>query len=494
MAGFLQKILNGKEPLFSVAIRSLEKRSGNRGIDVRYIADITGRAHRVMRSIGLDPADTRPLELYRALNAQVDNKKIFKDTDDVCLLIGGKFISFNYEDVKKNVERTLELRSTDHVRCQIQHGLIARYGASGMGETAASEVLSVAGVDACAFEAYHDKKIEEIVGKKDSYVLCIGDVVTDAFIKLNEDYAEVKEVNGKEILSMEFGNKPPYDYVDIVSAVGNSANAAVSMSRLGVDSGLMAWIGGDDVGRDMIKYLTSEKVDVTPIITTKGMKSNYHYVLRYGADRTILIKYEDYDYRWCKPAKKPDWIYLSALSKNTWNLHRDLVDYLKENEGIKLAFQPGTFHFEWGAKKLKQIYKLSEIVFMNREEAMLVTESKSDDIKKLIKGLHDIGVTIAVVTDGKHGAYASDGDHIIRINNYPDPAPPYDRTGAGDAFASTVVAALASGETLETALMWAPINSMSVVQKLGAQEGLLSKKEILKYIESAPADFKPEEV
>jgi ribokinase len=82
---------------------------------------------------------------------------------------------------------------------------------------------------------------------------------------------------------------------------------------------------------------------------------------------------------------------------------------------------------------------------------------------------------------------------MVQIPNYPDPAPPLDRTGAGDAFASTIVAALAQGESIETALSWAPINSMSVVQKLGAQAGLLERKEVEKYLAEAPEWYKAEE-
>jgi sugar/nucleoside kinase (ribokinase family) len=78
--------------------------------------------------------------------------------------------------------------------------------------------------------------------------------------------------------------------------------------------------------------------------------------------------------------------------------------------------------------------------------------------------------------------------------NYPDPAPPYDRTGAGDAFCSTITAALAKGESLQTALTWAPINSMSVVQKLGAQAGLLHQNEINRYLQTAPSDYHPQEL
>lgn len=62
---------------------------------------------------------------------------------------------------------------------------------------------------------------------------------------------------------------------------------------------------------------------------------------------------------------------------------------------------------------------------------------------------------------------------------------------ARDAFSSTLVSALAMGKTIEEALMMAPINSMSVVQKIGAQEGLLTLPELEKYLQQAPKDYKP---
>ena len=75
---------------------------------------------------------------------------------------------------------------------------------------------------------------------------------------------------------------------------------------------------------------------------------------------------------------------------------------------------------------------------------------------------------------------------------YPDPAPPYERTGAGDAYASTLVAALAKGHDLESALQWAPINSMSVVQKTGAQQGLLTEDGLEDWLKKAPAWYHAE--
>ncbi|HEY4497154.1 MAG TPA: PfkB family carbohydrate kinase, partial [Candidatus Paceibacterota bacterium] len=77
------------------------------------------------------------------------------------------------------------------------------------------------------------------------------------------------------------------------------------------------------------------------------------------------------------------------------------------------------------------------------------------------------------------------------MRHYPDPKPPFERTGAGDAFTSTVVSALALGHDIRTALMWGPINSMSVVQHVGAQAGLLTRPELEAWLSKAPEDYVP---
>src|SRR5690606_28647104 len=96
------------------------------------------------------------------------------------------------------------------------------------------------------------------------------------------------------------------------------------------------------------------------------------------------------------------------------------------------------------------------------------------------------GPHIVVITDGPNGSYASYDFKLVTVPNYPDPAPPYERTGAGDAFASTIVAALALGESMDTAMTWAPVNSAFVVEKMGAQQGLLTADELRQHLAEAP--------
>jgi sugar/nucleoside kinase (ribokinase family) len=326
-------------------------------------------------------------------------------------------------------------------------------------------------------------------------VLSVGDVVTDAFIRLLPDQEKIEYgKDGQPDLSIPFGLKIPYDFAEIIPGVGNSANAAVAFARLGFNSGLVSNVGGDDWGREILTTLHKQKVDSRFVHINPDKKSNYHYVLWYKDDRTILIKHEVYDYRWprFRPIDVPKWIYFSSISEHAMEYHDEISDWLDDHKGTKLAFQPGTFQINAGAHRLKRIYKQSEILAVNREEAVMISGGDHGDMHDLFNRLHDLGPRIVVISDGHKGAYASDGKNRYKMPIYPDPKPPYDRTGAGDAFTSTFVAAIMHGADIPSALLWAPVNSMSVVQKVGAQAGLLSGAEINHFLRTAPDWYHPE--
>lgn len=324
-------------------------------------------------------------------------------------------------------------------------------------------------------------------------VVCIGDIVTDAFIKLIDDQANTYENEQGKWIAMQFGTKLPYDHAEILEAVGNAANAAVAFSRLGLETAFVTNVGNDQHGRDMIASLEKDHIKTHFVRINHGKKSNYHYVLWYKEERTILIKHEAYDYHWphLRPAEVPKWVYFSSISDHAIPYHDQVADWLEENPAVKMAFQPGTFQMEAGTERLKRIYARSEVMILNREEAVFVTHGNYDNLHDLLDRMHGLGVKIAVITDGPDGAYASDGQQRLKMPLYPDPAPPKERTGAGDAFASTFVAAIIKGNTLEGALQWAPINSMNVVQEVGAQAGLLSERHLEEFLRKSPDWYKP---
>jgi sugar/nucleoside kinase (ribokinase family) len=324
-------------------------------------------------------------------------------------------------------------------------------------------------------------------------VISIGDIVTDAFIKLLDDQAVTYENEQGKWIAMPFGTKIPFHHAEIVEAVGNAANAAVAFARLGLESSFVTNVGADPSGRDMIKALDKQDVDTRFVRINKGKKSNYHYVLWYKEERTILINHEEYDYHWpsLSPAETPKWVYFSSISEHAIEYHDQVADWLDKHPDVRLAFQPGTFQMAAGTDRLSRLYQRSEVVVLNREESVVVGGGNYDDLHDLFNKMHELGPKIVVITDGPNGAYASDGENRFQMPLYPDPAPPVDRTGAGDSFASTFVAAIIKGNSLEGALQWAPINSMSVVQEVGAQAGLLSEKKLEEFLKDSPEWYRP---
>lgn len=319
--------------------------------------------------------------------------------------------------------------------------------------------------------------------------LAIGDVVVDAFIRLEEAHVNCNVNKENCELCMRFADKIPYESVTVVNAVGNSPNAAVSAARLGLRSALMSDIGDDRYGKDCLESLKKDGVITKYVRAHKGMQTNYHYVLWYDVDRTILVKHQDYP-RIFPSFPAPKWIYLSSLGSNSELFHRDIALYLSKHPEVKLAFQPGTFQMKLGVDKLNGIYKKTEVFFCNKEEAQRILQTNEEDPKTLMKMIRLLGPKTSVLTDGPNGAYADTGAATYYMPLYPDGTKPFERTGAGDAFASTLTAAMALGKPFEEAITWAPVNSASVVQKIGAQAGLLTQKELLEWLKKAPIDYK----
>ncbi len=323
--------------------------------------------------------------------------------------------------------------------------------------------------------------------------LAIGDTVTDAFIKLKEAHVTCSVDHDNCQICMKFGDKIPFELATVINAVGNSANAAVSAARLGLRSTLVTDLGDDLYAKEAITELKKNDVNTKYVRQHKGMPTNYHYVLWYGDERTILVKHQDYQ-RTLPSIKNPKWVYISSLGSNSYEYHVTIAKWLAAHPDIKVAFQPGTFQMSLGREKLDALYKRTDLFFCNKEEAQKILATTESDIKKLMEMVRAIGPKTVIVTDGPNGAYAYDGTNAFFMPPYPDPKPPVERTGAGDAFASTLAVALALGKTLEEALIWAPINSASVVQDIGAQRGLLTQKQLQEWLAKAPADYKPRKI
>lgn len=340
----------------------------------------------------------------------------------------------------------------------------------------------------------------------------IGDVVTDAFVNIDSVSILDREVampgtSGADLMCMNYGDKIPFKWHEVVAGVGNAANASVSATRLGLKTAYVSNVGDDDYGAGQIKALEDNGVDTQFVSTHPGMESNYHYVILHNADRTILVKHTEFDYV-MPDIGSPRWIYLSSLAENSLPHQLEIAEYVRNRKETNMAFQPGTFQMKLGIEKLKAVYEASTLFFCNVEEAKKILYQYQSDLEdeveqtedqggraqavvRLLEAMHGVGPQIPVITDGPDGAYARDTDGTVYYcPMYPDPKPPIDRTGAGDSFSSTFTAIYAETGSVQEALLIGPINSMNVVQYVGAQEGLQDRETINTHLENAPDYYK----
>lgn len=321
--------------------------------------------------------------------------------------------------------------------------------------------------------------------------LAIGDTVVDDFIRLKDARVHCNVKDDTCEICMSWGDKIPFESSTHIAGVGNSANAAVSAARLGLSTSLITHVGADRYGDEIREALAAEGMDTTHILSEEGKKTNYHYVLWFESERTILVNHESYTYSFPTELPEVKTLYLSSLGEVPDSYYEAIADFAESRPDMLLAFQPGTFQMLMGTDRLARIYRRTDLFYCNKEEAARILNLPTDtDIRTLLDGIHALGPKTAIITDGPRGAYASDGSQVLVVPMYPDIAPPKERTGAGDAFSSTVTAALSLGLSLQEALLWGPINSMMVVQDIGAQRGLLTRPALESYLAKAPGDYK----
>ena len=318
--------------------------------------------------------------------------------------------------------------------------------------------------------------------------LAVGDITIDDFI-----YLESVEIVNKK-MCMPWGDKIPFTKSIKVAGVGNAPNASVAASRLGLDAGIITHVGDDDYGEMCIKSLQEKGVSIDLVEKHKNKQTNFHYVLSYEGERTILVKHEDFDYKDMQIPECAKMIYLSSVGRAAEGMHKEMANYVEKNPSVSLAFQPGTFQLEMGVDKILPLYKVCDLFFCNVEEAKRILNIDSAEIKDLLNGINKLGPKTILITDGPRGAYMYSDDTYWFMPPYPDPAPPKERTGAGDAFSSTFASFIAKGKSPIESLTRAPISSMSVVQDIGAQKGLLTEEQIEVFLSQAPENYRPKKI
>lgn len=320
-------------------------------------------------------------------------------------------------------------------------------------------------------------------------LISIGDTTLDIFLEIDEATVLCELEKERCRLCVNYADKIPVKKVTKIPGVGNAANLAVGSSRLGLKTGLYTILGDDQTGKEIYRRLKREGVSPDYIQFDKKRGTNYSAVLNFKGERTIFVFHEHRDYKLPK-FTKTKWVYFSSMAAGHENLHQPLINFVARNK-IKLGFNPGTFQLKEGLKVLRKIMKVTTVFLVNEIEAERLIGPYNNDFKKALTLLKKEGPKIVVITNGPKGSYAFDGKNFWFQDIFDVPV--VERTGCGDSYSTGFICALACGRDIPEAMRWGTVNAAFVLQKIGAQEGLLRKNELLKVLKDNP-QFKTEKI
>lgn len=333
-------------------------------------------------------------------------------------------------------------------------------------------------------------------------VIAIGSVTRDAFFE-----ADFKMVNWPKTPSRSAYILPRGEKLEIKKAYftigGNAANASVTFARQGLKVAAIGKTGSDVSGEEIRRRLRKEKVGVSLMPRDANLPTAYSVLLLENGERTILAYHGASDsfalrdllvLRSSATAEdgrlaqmRAKWWYASLAGESD-KMFLPLVKFARENR-TALAFNPSGHHLRHKrGDVLKSLRDISFLVLNDEEAAMLagVSWKKEKEVFKKLDNLTSPG--ILAVTEGPAGVTVSDGKFIYKAGIFKEKKL-VDRTGAGDAFGSGFVAGLlrrgitaknlgkAGPSDISYAIRLATANATSVVEKVGATEGVLTKKE-----------------
>ena len=305
-------------------------------------------------------------------------------------------------------------------------------------------------------------------------IVAIGAGVQDVFLSHSDEFKPVAEKGVQEqFMQLTLGGKADVNNIDF-STGGGATNAAVTFVRQGLEAVFMGAIGHDPAGAAVLDDLDKEGVDTSRVSYSDKYNTGYSVLLLAPSGERTILTYRGASTHYNAKhfdlhGLHADWLYVSSMAGSMEALDT-IFTQAHDREDMKIFFNPGKGELRQPGK-LKALLEDVEVLSVNKEEAAQIVEGET--LEELVRHLLHY-VPVVIISDGPNGVMASDGKTIVRAGMYQD-VKVIDRTGAGDAFGSGFLSQWAAGKSLKDAIVFASANSTSVVTKIGAKAGILSK-------------------
>lgn len=264
---------------------------------------------------------------------------------------------------------------------------------------------------------------------------------------------------------------------------GKGSNQAVGCARLGADVAFAARIGKDNFGEMALRLYREEGIDVAFVRQSAEQSTGVGFILVEAGSGNNCIALDPganellsaADVAQCESAFKSSAVVLTQLE----------IPVPAAEEALARGRASGAITILNPAPVRPlpaSVLQLVDVLTPNQTEAKVLSGRSADDPADPEEVAHDLirrGVRQVVITLGERGALivnASSSKHIPAT-----PVSAVDTTGAGDAFNAGLAVALASGESLESAVEFAVVTGGMAVTKEGVIPSLPRRDEVVQF-------------
>lgn len=295
-------------------------------------------------------------------------------------------------------------------------------------------------------------------------ILCIGQAVFDitfpveTFIRENEKYRI-------------------YDRLECMGAP--AANAAYLCALWGAHTSLIARIGSDVFGNEIVTKLQQVGVDTSCMYIDDKNPTSLSCIIanKENGNRTILNS----SMRECAfpiqfPTEIPDVILVDGHELNA------SLQALERYPNARSIIDAGTYK-EYLIPLIKKVDYLvcsQAFAYEYTKTKICITDKKS--WAHTFQKLEELNSKTIVVTLGDQGVLYKEDNQIHHLPAFQVPA--LDTTGAGDIFHGAFTYCLCNGYSLKETIMYASLSAAISVQTLGAQTSIPTKDTVWKQYEA----------
>ena len=263
---------------------------------------------------------------------------------------------------------------------------------------------------------------------------------------------------------------------------GKGGNQAVAAAKSGAQTYMLASVGQDIFGKELIASLTENHVDCSYITEREEVPTGVAVIVRSQGDNRIIlnaganhcIETKEISNALQQIANKED-VFLTQFE----NKQDIVLEALKEakGKGLFTVLNPAP------AKAIpSESYKYIDLIIVNQSECELLTNiypTTEEECKKAMAILFEAGVHSAIITLGVNGSVYGHANEFITVSSYKVKA--VDTTAAGDSYIGSFLYSFSTGETIADSMKYASKASALAVTKQGAQPSIPSRDEIFSY-------------